>query len=227
MVRTARLACVALALAAGCACSPAAPSDTTPVAVVRILHGTGNPPLAIEGYTALTFDGTRSTGRGLKYSWNFGDGDSSSEPLASHVSNNARLLMMATLTVTDERGRQSSASAFYYVASVEKGGPFVWRARVTTRSDVALTDVKMDGTRISGKYWESVQGQGGISRPFTGTLSGANTIIVRTLDGSVELTGQMDWVAADGVRSEPGLRLSARGGMANGVTLLFVHDDPY
>jgi hypothetical protein len=220
---------VALALVGLGACSPAAPSGTTPVAAITILGTGGTPSVAIRGFTPLTFVGTESAGQGLHYSWDFGDGASSTEPVAAHVSN-AHGLRTATLTVTDRLGRRASASAAYYVGDIVPGTLGWWQGQVPGNDLIRLYGVVRDGATLAGTYSE-LPANGGVSRPFTGTLSGLNTITIRTLDGVVELTGTMEW--RDGRPDEnaphvgPGLRLTARGGKAHGLTLYFSYNDPY
>lgn len=224
---SARSVGIAVVSIAAAACNPAAPSCAPPVAAISILGGNGNPPVAIQGFTALTFVGARSTGDGITYAWDFGDGASSTHPLAVHV-NNDRGLQTARLTVTDRHGRSASASAPYFVGSVEDGTAGWWEARASSTSWIVL-DVVKSGAALSGNYIERVQGShSAMIRPFTGTLTGLTTITIHTIDGLVAMTGTMEWDGGPASDYDSlGLRLFVRGGMADGLTLRFQYDDPY
>ena len=71
---------------------------------------------ALTGVSEITVDAGASTGSGLKYLVNFGDGATASEPIARHVYDKAGTYRI-TVTLTDATGRTDTASRDLAVAS--------------------------------------------------------------------------------------------------------------
>src|SRR5436190_23532787 len=85
---------------------PTSPSQTTPApqAVLNVRFDSFGAAMAITGLSPIQFDGTRSSGDGLSYRIEFGDGQSSSKPIAIHPVDITGPLT-ARLTVVDRFGR--------------------------------------------------------------------------------------------------------------------------
>jgi hypothetical protein len=235
---------VAALLAAGCGqappSAPSAPSAPTapsappgtgvpPKAVLSLGADDLNPPLAVTNYDML-FDGSRSTGDGLTYLLDFGDGTSSTQVAALHASP-VSMRRTARLTVTDRFGRTDSVTRDYFLANLDNSGccSTSWAHTLISTYDnvVALRlTLRQDGAALSGTY----RGEDRVFRQVTGTLRGDRSVFLRTDDGSIELTGAVEW-------KEPGrenfsqagvtLRLTVRGGPLNGKVFDFSYHDPF
>ncbi len=168
----------------------------------------------------VLFDATLSTGAGLTYRIEFGDGAMTTSATASHVPAVAwrQTTVTATLTVTDSRGRVDSTQTPYRVWSfgwesigmwIGSPGPIV----LYPRQDSA------DPTRLSA--WSSTW-----NRDFTGEVATDRSMRLVSTDGAIELTGTFSFDGThDGGRGY--LRLHIRGGPDDGRTLDFYFHDPY
>ena len=229
-----RLARYALALSVGlvigCNKSPASPDpigpapSAAPQAVLRISPGPAEAPLGAEAHTPFVFDGSASTGDGLTYQIEFGDGESASASVASHVVGSAGE-RTARLTVTDRHGRTAVAEQPYFVAKVETNYPYTyWQGNYTDGKAVRIT-LKRDGTTFSGLA--HIFGTRNI--PISGHMSGDRDLVLRSNDGGIEMLGALEWedghVRFSQVRVA--VRLTIRGGHADGVTVLLGSVDTY
>ena len=78
-----------------------------PEAILSISPGPAAGPLGVEAHTPFVFDGSASTGDGLTYRMEFGDGASADTETATHVVGTFGP-RTARLTVTDRLGRSAS-----------------------------------------------------------------------------------------------------------------------
>ena len=90
----------------------------------------------------IWFDASRSTGVGLKYMIEFGDGQTSSESIIAHIPNvDPRRNNGGRLTVTDRWGRLDSATAQYPIFGFGFYGPYEsWLASSTGQLNLARID---------------------------------------------------------------------------------------
>lgn len=189
---------IVAAFAGGCSqmpTSPAPPAVQSPVAapeaVLSIRGGSVDPLIAVAGFTPLVFDASRSTGAGLTYRIEFGDGASGGGAVVTRVPPSLFDAEMgrdftATLTVTDALGRSASTRQRYFVAGLQnRTGTFWFQVGDPQRK---LTFIQ-EGPALTGWYRSDESG----NEHFTGTLNGDGTVALRTDDGQVELSGSLVW----------------------------------
>jgi hypothetical protein len=225
-----RVALVVVLLACGCSSAtvPTAPPSPAPRAALSIgLEGSGQ-AIGIAQYSAMLFDGGESTGDGLSYRLDFGDGTTSSAPKTTHVPVIPQTAttfhsLTASLTVTDRLGRSDTVAQTYHVARLQFPVFGFWVNWLQTgpegyRADFRVLSFKVSGAQISGEY----TGPEGKDRTFTGTLSGERDIHLRLDDGTIEMQGSIALSGSGAV-----LRLNVRGGIADGRVLEFRFDSIY
>jgi hypothetical protein len=239
-----RMAAVGLAAMLVAACGQAPPSAPSPPptppaappvpgappkAVLSLGADDLNPPLAITNYDML-FDASRSTGDGLTYLLEFGDGTSSTQVAALHASP-VSTRRTARLTVTDRFGRTDSIARDYFLAIVDNTGccSTSWVHTLINTPDnlvVLRLTLRQEGAALSGTY----RGEDRVFRQLTGTLNRDRAIVLRTADGSIELTGGVEWrepgrenFSQAGIR----LRLTIKGGTLDGKAIDFLYSDPF
>ena len=213
--------------------SPAPPSAPTSGAAPRAVLSIGaddlTPSLVVTNYETL-FDASRSTGDGLTYLLEFGDGESSTQATARHASA-VSTKRTARLTVTDRFGRTDSVTRDYFLALVDNSGccSTSWAHTLNNRSDsnsVLRLTLRQDRASLSGSY----RGEDGVFRQVTGSLSRDRGVSLRTTDGAIDLSGSVEW-------REPGrenfsqagvtLRLAITGGALHGKIVDFLYHDPF
>ena len=234
---------LAALLAAGCGHEPAAPlppaaptpllAPPVPGAVpkaVLVLGGDDlTPPLAVTNYDTV-FDASRSTGDGLTYLLEFGDGASSTQVAALHASS-VSMRRTARLTVTDRFGRTDSIARDYFLALVDNSGccgtSWVYSLITTYDKSVVLRlALRQDGAALSGTY----RGEDSVFRPVAGMLSRDRAVFLRTADGSIEFIGGVEWRERGRENfSQAGvtLRLAVKGGTLDGKVFDFLYNDPF
>lgn len=232
---------LAALLVAGCGrTTPAAPSSpptipgapsvpaAPPKAVLAVGVEGAIPILTVTNYE-LTFDASRSTGDGLTYLLEFGDGASSTQPFARHGSPLVTR-RTARLTVTDRLGRTDSTAQDYFLAHVDNTGCGTgWYYSFPYRNGASPTlslTLRQEGASISGTY----RGLDLVRRTITGTISGDRGVTMRTTDGSIELNGGLVWNQPVGeYMSQYGvtLRLTIKGGDLDGQVFDFFWNDPF
>jgi hypothetical protein len=133
-------------------------SNEPPTAIVSATPSTGAAPLAVAFGSAGSSDPDGSI---AAYSWNFGDGGSSTASNPSHTYANAGA-WTATLTVTDNKGATGSASVTITVT------PAI--ARTLRSTDITLSG-KRNGRRVS------VSGQVTVRDDTNTSVSGVNVSV--------------------------------------------------
>lgn len=98
--------------------------DNSPQALITVTKSTGHKEG--EEILSFTFDGSPSSpstpkGSIVQYAWNFGDGATATGKRVAHVYP-APLRYLATLTVTDDKGRQAKASIEVDLVEEEQAG---------------------------------------------------------------------------------------------------------
>lgn len=223
-----RLLAVSLAIAAGCGRSTTVGPSTLPVPLsdpprAAISVGTSTPALVLLGQPQ-TFDASASTGDGLTYQIEFGDGQVTSEPVAVHATSRASR-MTARLTVRDRLGRGDTVSVPYLVMAVDE--PLFWfhSTRTGNTTTIRRLFLRQSETGISGSY----SGPEGSTR-VTGVLTGERGLRLVSDDGNIEWTGAVEWrtdrdwgLNSSGVA----LRLRVVRGATDGAEFDFHYADPY
>jgi hypothetical protein len=204
--------------------TPAPPIDPSSVAppVARLeIRVAGQVSLsAIPGVSPITFDASKSTGLGLTFAFDFGDGEASTgqNAIATHRVMRAGQFL-AKLMVTDAFGRTAADSRPFYghtlVAAVT--GWDYWRQEPrdpTASRSMVIT--KQIGPILEGHYSNKPVEAGS----FTGTVTPEHNITI-TLDTGTTFTGI---VQADSSQSGPSTRtldFVVRGGPDDGKSLSF------
>ena len=122
------------------------PSPNQPPQVsVTASPASGMAPLAV----SFTSSATDPDGQIVAYNWDFGDGQTSNQPAASHTYQSAGFYM-ARLTVTDNSGASSSASVNISVAEAQQVAGDVVLYAVEARARVGLWSLVSDATAAGG-----------------------------------------------------------------------------
>ncbi len=185
------------------------PNLPTPQLSVRI--DSRGSAVAIVGLSQVTFDARGTPGDKLRYELQFGDGESASTPVSTHVYPTAGTFT-ATLTVTDAAGRRASTSALVTVKAVQGTWFHSDYNERSKRPEVhRLTVVAQQGLTLRGVY----SSLGAADQAFTGALSGERDVRLVLDDQSVQFAGSVPGE----ILSEWPLTIS--GGSAGGQTLPF------
>jgi hypothetical protein len=239
------LAFALLALAA-CSGSPTRPSTGSPASTAQPSAATTAPPsaqltllidnygstVAIAGASSVTFDMRESTGTGLKYEVDFGDGATSSQSVSRHVYFSSRYQDFSVrATVTDQFGRSAFVDRTIHVSRLDakpEAGlglcPAGWdRVSSTSSRDVFrwLRFETQIGSTVTGMF----DGDG----RFSGTLSGDGSLAV-LFDEGTAARGFVGFFVPVGMmgRYEAGhMRLTGVSGTLAGITVDFRCHDPY
>jgi hypothetical protein len=160
--------------------SPAAP----PSLKVDITSDGSNSQDAVASLSEIAVDASGSTGSGLTYAIDFGDGFVATTPTARHIYAAARTFTV-TCTVTDAQARTASDTRQIAVKAVTgswfQAGYVTKSARVEVRR---LNITEQAGTNVRGSYRVT----GDADRAITGTLVPPRAIRLRT-EGGVSLEG--------------------------------------
>lgn len=242
------LSLVALLLAVACEptprpetpppAGPTAPSPPVlpeaPQAVLLLGSGVVGKPTVAVNFAHLLFDGSRSSGDGLTYLWEFGDGASSIEPVVRHrmeyaarPPDNEYWRRTARLTVTDKHGRSDSTEQEYWLVSIANATFSDWENRVgeyTLHSHGIRRRLRFNqnGTTLSGWYEGPTDRKPVAPRPIIGTLSDEGVIRARTENGAIEISGVVAW-GTGYHENDIVLRLSVKDEMVNGAVLDFIY----
>jgi hypothetical protein len=181
-----------------------------------------------------TFDASGSTGDGLSFAIDFGDGTVAKTAVTPHVFDRVGGFNERTVraTVTDRFGRVGSAAVTLRLANILTTGPGDMFTSIN-REDLFgpfrsgsrhLFFQDQNGTQLTGKYEE--YGHPGTT-PLMATLSGANHIHVRLDDGTIDMDGTFTLQGPVDPFNYPWLILSVRGGSADGMVVPFAFAPGY
>ena len=192
---------------------------STITAVIRSVSLSTRSSSAIANATVVHFDVNGSAGPTMQM--NFGDGQSSSNPIVSLPGGNLSFehtyntigSKTATLTVSDA-ARQVSATATLVVINLTG----TWTNTIINpsngRAETRTMTLTGDGT-FSGTY----TGPEGTGLPLTGTVNQFGSVNVNINNGAVSMQGvDLD---DNGMRGDTAMRLIVTGGTANGQTLTY------
>jgi PKD domain-containing protein len=194
----ARIAVCAATVLASCTHSPQSP--TTPSSPSSEL---GGPPLSVlvdgqRGATAIVHvsdvnvDATVPGNTKLRYQVDYGDGQSSTQPVSKHVYADAGTFHL-TVTMTDAVGRKSSVSQDVSVGVVN-GAWFQFGVNEAIhRFEARRLSINQDGTQILGTY----VAYGEPDRRITGQLTANRQITLTTDDGAVKFDGVLPFSLSD------------------------------
>jgi hypothetical protein len=174
------------------------------------------------------FDGSASTGDGLIYRLEFGDGTSADTAVATRVVDIGQQgRKSARLTVTDRLGRSATAERLFFLAEVRNVSGGDWFGSIEDRS-IIVRFTRRDGVNLSG--WLEMPRHGLTNVPITALLTGDRDLVIRTGDGAIEMLGRIEWRDApppdfSEIQGRVQMRLSIRGGPADGATTLMRWDD--
>ena len=193
---------VGLLATAGCSSQqPTAPtsqvqtSTAGPTATFSLNVDSLDSPEALAAVSEITVDATASTGAGLRYRIDFGDGTTVSEPVARHIYVDPGTYKV-TVAVSDDRDRGATTARDLVVASTVgtwvHAGYLASIGRVEARS---LTIRTQDATGVSGTLTKD-----GVPAAFTGSIRRDRQVRL-VLDGTSEvLEGVIpSALSADGV----------------------------
>jgi hypothetical protein len=170
-----------------------------------------------------TFDASASTGTGLTYKIEFGDGGESAQPVASYApqARDWSYKLTAKLTVTDSLGRTDVATVPFMLASLRSpsGGFWLQSEPWMTPSERRIWLVQ-GGATLSGRY----RGPEGTDLQVAGAVVGDRKVNL-TLAGGLELIGTVEWPTSGLAGVE--MHLEVRGGSANGQKLKFRTYEPF
>jgi PKD repeat protein len=221
---------------------PRDPPPPPPSAELRLQSGIEgfNPYGGDTGFPALytgweaTFDATGSSGDGLSFVIDFGDGTFANTAVARHVvlgtpgfrQGNARVF------VVDRFGRVDSETVLFskgtVLNNIVSDYQDFFHNPVTSRVEWrALWLQDQSGAQITGTYRHPE----GWTSPFTATLSGPNHIHLRLDDGTIDMDGTFTFknplTGMSDPFSGPWLLLTFRGGSADGAERPFNYYSSY
>jgi hypothetical protein len=211
-----------LLLSIGCGRSPSSPTPTpgvrptgtAPTVVIAITIDSTGSREAISGVSDVTVDASASSGSGLRYRIEFGDGTAATERTARHIYPAAGTYK-ATVTVTDDAGRSAVASTDVVVSSLL--GRWVHAAYFTRANRVGvwlLTITSQEGATVRGMLTEDNADRGTV----TGSISADRRVRLvfdrssETFEGTIPSA-----FGADGST----LGLTIRGDSSNGEAFSF------
>jgi hypothetical protein len=172
-----------------------------------------------------TFDASGSSGDGLSFSIDFGDGTVAKTAVTPHV-----VLAPGAIraTVTDRFGRiDSQTLTLQLLGILNSGGDAFFSVQNPLRR---LYFYHQNGSQLTGYYQPNLPQSPttpGPTSPLTATLSGANHMHIRLDDGSMDMDGTYTQQLLVNGYVVTGLILSMRGGSADGTVDSFFYHDPY
>lgn len=197
---------------------PPAPIARFSVSVDRI----GN-AVAILGASTAVFDASNSSGTGLRYGIDYGDGQGVDGATTGTHSYAAVGTYHARLVVTDALGRTDSASADVIVRSIAGS----WYNSIYNQNakryesrtlTISQSPGAQNGTAIAGDYRHPE----GWTTPFNGLVGASRQVKVDLTDGTISMNGDGEHVDRYGASPDlTRIALLVRGGSADGLILTF------
>jgi PKD repeat protein len=196
--------------------APVPPPEIPAAPVARLsvsIDGSGS-YAAIAAASTVSFDAGGSSGSGLRYGLDFGDGQGIDAVNGAHVYTAARVYRVR-LIVTDSLGRTDQATADVTVKSIAG----YWSNSTYNQSarryeSRALDIMQQSGAHVTGQYTHPE----GWTTPFSGDVSASRGATLSLSDGTISF-------ASDGTSgfnlALTSLNVRVRGGSADGLILTF------
>jgi PKD domain len=193
--------------------TPSTGSGSAPTAAITLKADAAGSRDAVASLSEVIVDASASTGTGLTYAIDFGDGASATTATAKHVYATPATYTV-TATVTDAQGRKAGDTRQITVRDATGSWFQAGYVQKTTRVEVRrLTIDAQDGTTVRGTYRVT----GDTDRAFTGTLTPPRDIRI-TADAGVSLEGTLPGRVSDDAEL---WTLIAHGDSADGQRLDF------
>jgi hypothetical protein len=212
-------------LCAGCSDDPPAAPSPPPIVEVQVpaapiarlavtVDGRGS-LVAIQNLSDVRMDASGSSGTGLRYSLDFGDGAGADEPSAQHVYGTGGRTYALRAIVTDSLGRTDTARLDLSVRGAEgRWLNSMFNANANRSESRTLEITNQNGRTLTGLYRHPE----GYTSPFLGELQGERGLVLELLGGGIRFTG----ADSNGFNSEATrFTVHVRGGSADGMTLVF------
>ena len=171
--------------------------------------------VAVQGISAVTMDASRSSGTGLRYGIDFGDGQGSDQATASHVYLTGGRIYKVRVIVTDSLGRIDSITVDVDVKNIEgywyNSFFNVGRNRYEVRT---LRIVTQSGRQLTGLYTHPE----GYTSAFTGEVRDERGLAMTLSDGTITFRSQSANAISSDART---FSVAVKGGSADGLTLAF------
>lgn len=197
---------------------PTAPEPPPAAPVARLAVNVDGRGLAkaIQSFSTVTFDASGSSGVGLRYGLDFGDGSGADAPTASHVYDAAGRTYKGRLIVTDSLGRTDSVSVDVSVVSIDGSWSHSFYNTVANRYENRQLILTQSGRTISGEYrhpesWLS---------PLRGELRPGRDVSLNLTDGTISFSGGANGAFNGEVTL---MTVTMRGGSADGQIMSFSH----
>jgi hypothetical protein len=199
------------------ACSAAPPTTPTTAAPVALLTVTidTNATAAIPSLSVVKFDASGSSGTGLSFQIDLGDGTVVHGPRAEHVYAQANKLNGVVLTVTDSIGRVSIAHREVFVANITRGWiSAAYNPTLGRQVSVWLLLQSQQGAALAGTFSDDA----GMNVSVSGQLLPDRGITLVLGNGDGELVGRQP----EGFNANAQvLTMTGKGGWVDGQTLEF------
>jgi hypothetical protein len=231
---------------AACTESPTPPAAVIPASAAPLSAATTAPPSAqltvlIDNYgstaaiadsTNVVFDMSGSTGTGLDYKVDFGDGTFSGQRMSRHVFTTSNYeIFTVRAQVTDQFGRTSVLTRMLQVSRLDGSGycPASWESHSLAGNVWNLRFDHQTGGQFDGQGVFAQHGQPATSRRFAGTADESDSLVVSLDDGSrlVGFVGFLEPIGSHGFYSAGRMRLTGVSGPFDGIMLDFQCHDPY
>jgi PKD domain len=185
-----------------------------PVARLGVSIDGGQSVVAIQAASTVTFDATGSSGTGLRFGIDYGDGQGSDQPVGTHTYQLDKTYH-ARVIVTDSSGRTDSAAADVVVHTlVGQWDNFIYDPWKHIYESRRLTITGQTGRVITGIHSNS----SGHTSGLTGEVTSDRGITLRLTDGTVSFSSE----PPDGIDSQvTAFSVLVKGGSADAKTLSF------
>jgi len=203
------------------------PATAPPHAELAIRFDSGGADFAVMGLTPITFDASKSTGDGLSYAIDYGDGEKTTSPTSVHVSNQGGYqnsgggtgILTAHLSVVDRFGRTDGTDKDFAVFGLKSSFDWWWNSFFNTGMNRGeyreLVFERHVGHQVSGFYRHPEN----YNSRFTGSLD-TQGIHLKLDDGTILFDGPASFPPQTCYLCWQ-MALKVRGGSADGQTLVF------
>jgi hypothetical protein len=192
-----------------------APAIAAPVARLSTLIDRAGALVAIQGLSVVAFDASGSSGTGLRFGIDYGDGQGVDEPVGQHVYTTGGRTYKARLIVTDSLGRTDVASVDIPVRDVEGRWYQSFYNEGAKRYESRTLDIFAPaGRSLTGVYTHPE----GWTTPFAGELVPERGVNLMLRDNTIRFTSPEVGGFNSGATT---LNVRVRGGSADGQLLIF------